>query len=140
MKKENKITCDDKNCPVHGSLSCRGKILTGTILSAKMHRTAIVGFERRVHLPKFERYEKRNTKIKVHNPECINAKEGDIVKIHECRPLSKTKHFVIIDKTGKERGFIEKMEAKEESKFKKTEKEEKNILKEKEAKSKEEEK
>jgi len=134
MKKENKSTCNDTNCPVHGSLSCRGKILTGVVISTKMHRTAIIEFERRVHLPKFERYEKRNTKIKVHNPDCINAEDGDIVKVHECRPLSKTKHFVIIEKMGKERGFVEKMEAKEESKFKRTEKEEKNIQKAEEAK------
>ena len=80
-------------------------------------------FERRFYLSKFERYEKRRTKIKAHNPPCINAREGDIVRIHECRPLSKTKHFVIVEKIGEERGFKEKMEALEEAKFKKTEKE-----------------
>jgi small subunit ribosomal protein S17 len=32
-----------------------------------------------------------------HNPPCINAKEGDVVKIAECRPLSKTKKFVVIE-------------------------------------------
>jgi len=140
MKKENKSTCEDTNCPIHGSLSCRGKTLSGVVTAAKMHRTAIIEFERRVHLPKFERYEKRKTKIKVHNPDCINAEKGDIVKVHECRPLSKTKHFVIIEKIGKERGFIEKMEAKEESKFKRTEKEEKNIQKAEQKKSEDNEK
>ena len=73
---------------------------------------------------KFERYEKRRTRIKVHNPECINAKEGDIVKISECRPLSKTKNFVIIENLGKEKGFTERIEALEEGKTRKEKKEE----------------
>src|SRR3989344_5457977 len=43
------------------------------------------------------RHEKRLSKIQVHIPDSIEVKEGDIVKIAECRPLSKTKHFVIIE-------------------------------------------
>ncbi|MBN1455027.1 MAG: 30S ribosomal protein S17, partial [Methanomicrobia archaeon] len=41
---------------------------------------------------------KRQSKIHAHNPPCINAKVGDIVKIAECRPLSKTKSFVVVEK------------------------------------------
>ena len=37
------------------------------------------------------------TKVVAYNPECIHAREGDIVKIMECRPLSKTKSFVVIE-------------------------------------------
>ena len=40
----------------------------------------------------------RKTKIKTHNPPCINAKEGDMVKMMECRPLSKMKNFVVVKK------------------------------------------
>ena len=57
-----------------------------------------------------------------HNTICINAKEGDIVKIMECRPLSKSKNFVIVEVLGKERLFKERMEAEEESKVKKDDK------------------
>ena len=119
-----KDRCTDRKCPFHGNLALRGRSFVGTVVSDKMHNTAIVEWNRRHLLTKYERYEKRKTRLKVHNPECINAKEGDIVKIMECRPLSKTKNFVIIEKFGKEKGFKEKVEALEESKFKKAEKEE----------------
>ncbi|UCD03455.1 MAG: 30S ribosomal protein S17, partial [Candidatus Aenigmatarchaeota archaeon] len=42
--------------------------------------------------------ERRKSRIAAHNPPCINAKEDDRVTIAECRPLSKTKAFVIVSK------------------------------------------
>ncbi len=90
--------CNDPNCPFHGSLKLRGRTFTEKLVSAKANRTATIEIERRHYIPKYERYEKRKTRLQVHNPECINAKEGDIVKVQECRPISKTKHFVIIKK------------------------------------------
>lgn len=116
MVKMAEKKCEDKNCPVHGSLKCRGKSFVGTVITTKMHKTAILEWEWKHFLPKYERYEKRRTRIKVHNPKCINAKDGDVVKVMECRPLSKTKHFVIIGKVGVEKGFKERMEAEEASK------------------------
>ena len=116
MVKMAEKKCNDKNCPVHGSLKCRGKSFVGTVISTKMHRTAILEWVWKHFLPKYERYEKRRTRIKVHNPSCIDAKDGDVVKVMECRPLSKTKHFVIIEKLGFERGFKERMEAEEAAK------------------------
>ncbi len=111
-----KQKCKDKICPFHGNLSCRGRTFTGVVISDKMYRTVVVEWARRHYLRKYERYEKRRTRLKAHNPSCINAKEGDIVTITECRPLSKTKNFVLIENLGKEKGFIEKVEALEESK------------------------
>lgn len=108
--------CGDAKCPFHGKLTVRGRQLTGTIISTKMRKTAVIEFERLGFLPKYERYEKRKTRIKAHNPDCINAKDGDIVKITECRPLSKTKSFVVVQKLGREKGFKEKMEAREAAK------------------------
>ena len=52
----------------------------------------------------------------------LSIDEGDSVKIIECRPLSKTKNFVIIGVLGKEKGFKERMEAREEAKVVKKEK------------------
>ena len=112
-----KQKCSDAKCPFHGKLTVRGRQFTGTVVSAKMRKTAVIEFERLYFLNKYERYEKRRTKLKVHNPECINAKYGDIVKIMECRALSKTKNFVIIQIIGRERGFKEKMEARESAKI-----------------------
>ena len=116
--KTPKGKCNDKDCPVHGSLKCRGRIFVGTVISAKMQKTVTIRWERKHYLKKFERFEKRKSTIKAHNPSCINAHEGNVIKIMECRPLSKTKNFVIVDILGKEKGFKEKMEAKEEARFK----------------------
>lgn len=132
MNKEKKV-CNDKNCPFHGNLRTRGRTFTGTIISNKMHKTAVVEWSWNKFVPKYQRYAPKRTKIKVHNPECITALEGDMVKIIGCRPLSKTKNFVIVEVLGKEKGFKEKIEAREEAKVKKE-------IKEKEAEQTEEEK
>jgi len=90
--------CEDVDCPFHGTLPVRGQILEGEVVSDKASKTVVV---QRIYLkkiPKYERYEKRRSKIHAHNPPCINAKVGDVVKIAECRPLSKTKSFVVIEK------------------------------------------
>jgi len=106
MKKKNigidvkapKEKCEDENCPFHGSLKIRNVSLVGTIVSSKMQNSATIEMPRKMYIPKYERFEKRKTKISVHNPPCIKAKEGDIVKVMECRPLSKTKNYVIVKK------------------------------------------
>ncbi|MAE42851.1 30S ribosomal protein S17 [Candidatus Woesearchaeota archaeon] len=117
--KKPKGKCEDSNCPFHGSLKCRGRTFTGTIVSGKMQKTVTMEWEWKNYIRKYERYEKRRGRIKAHNPACINAKEGDIVKIMECRPLSKSKNFVVVEILGKEKGFAQRMEAEEESKVKK---------------------
>ena len=88
------------------NLSVRGKSFVGKVVSAKMQKTVVVEWERRTLIPKFERYEKRRSKVSAHNPESINAQEGDIVKIQETKPLSKTKNFVVVEiltKAGEEK-------------------------------------
>jgi small subunit ribosomal protein S17 len=89
--------CSDEKCPFHGALRVRGQVLHGRVTSHRMQSTAVVQREYLRYLPKFERYEKRRSKYSCHNPPCIGAQEGDEVTIMECRPLSKTKHFVIIE-------------------------------------------
>lgn len=100
VTKEIKSECADKNCPIHGSLKTRGRSFKGIVVSAKAQKSAVVEWARLRKIKKYERYEKRKTKVQVHNPECIKAKEGDNVEIKECRSLSKTKKFVIT-------GFVE---------------------------------
>ena len=90
--------CADRNCPFHGKLRLHGRRFIGTVSSAKMRRTASISIDRTAFIRKYERSERRRSDIKVHNPECISAKEGDKVEAVECRPLSKTKHFVIVKK------------------------------------------
>jgi len=98
--------CNDKNCPVHGGLTIKGAAVYGTVVSDKMAHTATVQWARKLFIPKYERYQARLSKIKVHNPACIDAKTGDYVKLRETRPLSKTKHFVIVEVLGK-KGFVQ---------------------------------
>lgn len=111
-------------------ISLRGRSFVGTVISSKMQKTVTVEWERRHFLKKYERYERRRSRVKAHNPDEVSAQEGDIVKIVECRPLSKTKNFVVVEILGKERGFKEKMEALEASKFKKEPKKEKEGISE----------
>lgn len=92
--------CDDVNCPFHGKLPVRGQIIEGIVANTKMDKSAVVFKERFFYLNKYERYEKRTSRYSVHNPPCLGVKPGDRVKIAECRPLSKTVSFVIIERRG----------------------------------------
>ncbi len=90
--------CQDDKCPFHGSLPVRGKTIEGVVVSSRAQKTAIIERHYLHFLPKFERYERKHSRIAAYNPECISAKEGDRVKIAETRPISKTKAFVVIEK------------------------------------------
>ena len=89
--------CSDKNCPFHSSQKIRGRIIECSVVKTDPFKSATVTFERIHQLPKYERFEKRTSKLRVHNPPCINAQYGDKVVIAETRPISKTKNFVIIE-------------------------------------------
>ena len=118
----------------------RGRTFTGTVVSAKSQKTVTVEWERRRAIQKYERYEKRRTKIRAHNPESINAEEGDVVVIKECRPISKTKHFIIIEKKAKDVDYLVEQSLKEEQKTKpekKTKAKKENKTEEQEVKSEE---
>ncbi len=96
--KKPKKTCNDRNCPFHGDLSTRGRVLEGLVVSAKMDKTVTVKHDYLHYVPKFKRYERRHSCIACHNPPCINAKAENRVKIAECRPISKTVSFVVVEK------------------------------------------
>ena len=96
-----KENCKDVKCPFHGKLKVKGRIFTGKVVSKDTHRSARVVWERQYFIPKYERSERRLSKVSTHNPPCISAEIGDKVKIIETKPISKTKHFVIIEKLEK---------------------------------------
>lgn len=91
-------TCNDDYCPFHGTLPVRGTVIDGTVVSTKMQRTVVVQREYTRFIPKWERYEKRTSKYLAHLPSCFKLKEGDNVRIMECRPLSKKVSFVVIER------------------------------------------
>ncbi len=98
--KTPKDVCSSDTCPFHGKLPVRGRVFRGVVFSDKSKNTAVVKWNYFNYLPKYERYERKNTKILAHNPSCINARKGDFVTVAECRPVSKKKSFVIIEKGG----------------------------------------
>lgn len=91
-----KKTCDDPNCPFHGTLSIRGFSLDVQLVSAKMDRSVVVMRERRHYIKKYQRYEKRSSRFLAHMPPCIDAEVGDMVRVMECRPISKSTTRVVI--------------------------------------------
>ncbi len=103
----------DAHCPFFGKTTVHGRILKGTVVSAKMYRTVKVEINRKHYVQKYERYEKRRTRLLVHNPPSVNAKVGDLVRIMETRPISKTKHFVVVERIQKK---IQVVTATEEKK------------------------
>ena len=90
----------DKKCPFTGMVSIRGRILTGTVVSTKMHRTAIIRREYLHYIPKYSRYEKRHKNLAVHVSPAFRVEEGDQVTVGQCRPLSKTVRFSLGDDGG----------------------------------------
>ncbi len=89
--------CNDKKCPFHGNLKIHGRIFKGIITKIDLNKTATIEFTHFYYLPKYERYEKRITRIKAHNPACLNTKVNNEVMLAETKKLSKTKNFVIIE-------------------------------------------
>lgn len=96
IKGPEKSCENDVHCPFHGNLQVRGRFLTGEVISAKTSKNVTVEIVSRKYISKYERYTPMRTRIKAHNPDCIKAKEGDIVQIAETRPISKTKNFVVV--------------------------------------------
>jgi len=88
--------CNSKNCPVHGNLRTRGMVFEGRVVSAKSKNTAVIEVSRLHKVRKYERLEKRRSRIHIHVPPCMQVKEGEVVKAAECRKISKTKSHVLI--------------------------------------------
>jgi small subunit ribosomal protein S17 len=98
MSTSQQSVCNDRDCPFHGSLRIRGRILEGVVIKSRANKMVVVEREYLHYVSKYMRYERRRSRIHAHNPPCINAKVGDRVKIAECRPISKTVSFVVIEK------------------------------------------
>lgn len=73
------------------------RILQGTVVSDKADKTVVVLVERRVRHPLYGKIVRRSKKYHAHDEE--NAfKAGDVVRIEECRPISKTKSWRVLEK------------------------------------------
>ncbi len=88
----------DKKCPFTGNVSIRGRILKAMVISTKMKRTLIVRRDYLQYVSKYRRFEKRHRNMAVHcSPAFPNVSEGDVVTIGQCRPLSKTVRFNVLE-------------------------------------------
>ena len=93
-------SCADPACPFHGTLKVRGQQIVGKVHSAKMEHTAVVEKEHLHYNAKFERYERRTSRYAAHVPPCMPVAPGQEVRLMECRPISKTVSFVIVERRG----------------------------------------
>jgi small subunit ribosomal protein S17 len=71
------------------------KQLTGKVVSNKMQKTITVSVERLVKHPTYGKYVRRTTKLLAHD-ENGESREGDVVAIEECRPLSRRKSWRLV--------------------------------------------
>lgn len=71
------------------------RTVTGRVTSDKMNQTITVMIERRVKHPVYGKYIRRSTKVHAHDAE-NSCRMGDLVTIEECRPLSKTKSWRLV--------------------------------------------
>ena len=88
---------DDQLNPFNGSLPVRGSVIVGVVINNKMQGTVIVEKEHQRKVPKYERLEKRTRRYPAHLPSNIDVQIGDEVTIAECRPISKTVKFVVVE-------------------------------------------
>jgi small subunit ribosomal protein S17 len=92
-----KKKCQDYRCPFHGNLKVRGRLISGKAVSTSGKDFAVVEVRYLHMVPKFNRGERRRSRVSAHVPPCLAVAEGDAVTIGECRPLSKTISFVVVE-------------------------------------------
>ena len=78
----------------------KNRRLTGRVVSNAMDKTITLVVERRVKHPLYGKFIRRSTKIHAHD-EANACNPGDLVAVEQCRPLSKTKSWRVLDILGK---------------------------------------
>ncbi len=81
---------------VNSEVAAASRQVTGSVVSARMDKTITVLVERQLQHPLYKKYIRRSTKMHAHDEE-NTCREGDIVVIEECRPLSKTKSWRLVE-------------------------------------------
>lgn len=82
--------------PTSNSVQKVQRTVEGRVVSSKMQKTITVLLERQVQHPLYGKFVRRSTKVHAHD-EKGECKEGDTVRIAECRPLSKTKNWRVVE-------------------------------------------
>lgn len=87
---------NDKNCPFHGQLNVKDETFVGTVVKKDAHGTLTLKWERSVFNSKYERQLIKTNTLRAHNPPCVAAEVGQKVLVARTRPISKTKHHVVL--------------------------------------------
>jgi small subunit ribosomal protein S17 len=72
------------------------RTIVGKVVSSKMDKTIVVQVERKIKHPLYGKYIRRSSKMYAHDDKNV-CKVGDVVKIGNSRPISKTKHWVLVE-------------------------------------------
>ena len=98
VKEPNKEAVENEsNNPFNGSLTIRGKLFEGIVINAKAKGTAVIQKESPIYFKKFKRFGRSKNTIHAHIPSNLNVQKGDYVVAAECRPISKSVSFVIVE-------------------------------------------
>ena len=92
-----KRECKDIHCPFHGNLSIRGKLFDGKVTGSKARQTITLQKEAPIYFSKFKRYARGKSTIHAHVPGCIDVESGNHVLTAECRPISKSVSYVVVE-------------------------------------------
>ena len=74
----------------------QGRSLQGVVISDKMDKSITVQVERKVQHPLYKKYIRRSTKFHAHD-ENNDCRQGDMVVIEQCKPISKTKNWRLVE-------------------------------------------
>ena len=94
----------DKKCPFTGNVSIRGRLMRGVVHSTACKRSIVIRRDYLHYVQKYQRYMHRHKNFSVHCSPCFEPKVGDEVIVGQCRPLSKTIRYNVlqhISKAGK---------------------------------------
>jgi small subunit ribosomal protein S17 len=84
-------------------------VLTGTVVSDKTDKTVVVKVERKEKHPLYGKIIRRSKKYHAHD-EGNTFKEGEVVRIEECAPISKLKTWTVLEKVGGAAAIVDPME------------------------------
>jgi len=76
------------------------RVVTGKVISDKMDKSATVMIERKVKHPVYGKYIRRSTRLHIHDAE-NSCQQGDTVIIEQCRPISRTKSWRLVEVVGR---------------------------------------
>ena len=96
-KPVKKPAVNDNSNPFNGTLAVRGKTFEGIVIKAKEKGTITLQKESPIYFTKFRRYGRSKKRIHAHVPSNLDVKEGDHVIAAECRPISKSVSFVVVE-------------------------------------------